>query len=141
MKIKIGWRAENASYVGIDFLHDLMIIRQVVAAHVVTIHEINMAGFVAANDEMRINAAAHLIGQQKRAARSEIRIRRLHFRLIEWSEIIRHRQPVAGGGKLHEAVAVIHPVAQGWIGVETAIGHLEVEIGIRIHAQPIAAHP
>ena len=110
--IEIGRRAEKTSRVGADLLDNLMVVRRVVTAHVVAIHQINFARLVAAHDQVRMFRAAHFIRQQQRAARPEIRVRRLHLRLVERREIIRHGEPVAGRGKFHEAVAVIAAVAQ-----------------------------
>src|SRR5450432_2575269 len=80
---------------------------------------------------------AGLRGQKKNAGRSEIKILCFQIRLIERREKISRRER-AGGGKFHDAVAVIRAAG---VGVESSVAGGDVKISVRVRRKPAARLP
>ena len=122
--VEVGGRTPNAANRTWQRLHDLAVVPveavgAIVMTHVVAIQQVDFS-FLAARPQSgadgprsRRNRAATTVRPDPRSASADCKPR-----LVVRREIIRHRQPVAGGGKLDETVAVIAAVG---VGAERAV--------------------
>ncbi len=106
-------------------------------SHIVAVHQVDGSGFAGAQDQMGMGHAADGIGQEDRAAGTEVGVVGRKGTLVVRGEIIGHGQAI-GSRELDEAVAVFRSIG---VGIEGSVGDLEIEIRGGIHKQAIAAHP
>src|SRR5882724_4834516 len=129
-----------------DLLHDIGVgggTAGAEPAHIVAVHQVEIALFVSRENKMRMRGGAHGVWQYHRAGGAQIEVACICRGKVEKCEEICQRQ-ATGGAEFQQALAEIvvgRNRGDGGCGVKAPVPDCEIDIAAGIRCQPCTALP